>query len=500
MGNSGDRPIRALAVDLPNLCIETDTPVYMGNNLRPPLLFADILDMMRDLYAFNFNVPIFFIIDARVQPHAMSTAEAQLLLDMERRDSHDLERIWRMRRRLTGGSSRETTKAKEKEKADFAMCDLANRLDVALITEDRLLPEAESGRLQRPDDLIRFVPRRSSRDEQFRFVPATRRTETRSLASLVAPLTDDEYWDEWARCVKVLAPHMEREQKKWDLECIKYVRDTRVATVPAPAVVPEPSAVAEPTAVAGSVASSVEPLARTSEPPVPAPLVPVAAFVFGDLRDLAAHRNSVVEMIGRAFRTDSGLEFRLYAAGMGVKVELADSSVDLHGASFISATGQLDFDGRAWILRDARINGSVSNEEVHRLKDSGQGMRRGPGFSDWGRSPRWRWARRTPPTAPQPTPAEATPAPAQPSRTTDSTAPAQLPTQPQTSEGTTGKTQQRDTRNQRSEPTPEVFPPGPPAPAGDDADVGNSGTRRTLLATAISIALVVATLLYVFVR
>lgn len=410
MGAFDEKPIRALAVDLANLSIRTDAPVLMGSNARQPLLLRDVIDIMNDLYGFEFNIPIFFIIDARVVPYNMTRPETEDLWRMESAEPHDLERVWRIRKQRFGISRREDDKSRFKETADAALCELANKRNVAVVSGDRFFSESQSGKLQRPLDLIRFRPHRESRSEGFTFYNESMEYGGRPLPQLVADLTNDEYWDEWAECAQILSGHMDRDQKKHDRSVISTwlknrVRDSARSTSlsPTPAGPPEIPSGHRPDQSVSTAATENLPAPRTDHLPpeesvpvevVPAPplraerLVPEAVFVFRDLRDLRAHQGMTVEMVSRPFRVGEQLFFKLYAAGMGVLVELADDQDIKTGHQFISATGLLELADHGWVLRNASINGVVPSEDVEELKPLGRRVEL-PTFTQWGRLPTW---------------------------------------------------------------------------------------------------------------
>ena len=410
MGPFEGKPIRAIAVDIPVLSIPTDTPVFMGRNRRPPLLFADIADIMRDLYALEFNIPIFFIIDAQVDPYNMTVEEEAYMRHMESAPPHDLERIWRMRPQRFGFGYKVDEKSRFREKADAAICELVNKRDVAVISGDGFGTEARTGKLQRPEDLVRFQAKRSSRELPFAFLNRTERLRGLSLHDVVAPLSNDEYWDEWEECARILAGHMGREQKRSDREWISHVQSNRVSDGTElitgrdePATTESgnysevkggpKSHVATEEAVLPHSHEPEQSSGITSDPSHTIPrLVPDAAFVFRDLRDLRAHQGMTVEMVSRPFRVGEQLFFKLYAAGMGVLVELTGDQVITTDHHFVSATGRLELDNGGWVLRDASINGVVSAAEVEELKSLGRRLDP-PTFTPWGRLPRWRWRR-----------------------------------------------------------------------------------------------------------
>ena len=412
MGAFDERPVRALAVDLANLSIRTDTPVMMGSNSRQPLLFRDVIDIMNDLYGFEFSIPIFFVIDARVVPYNMTRPETEDLWRMESAAPDESDRVWRIRKQRFGISRREDDKSKFKERADAALCELANKRNVAIISGDRFYTESQSGKLQRPLDLIRFRPYRETREESFTFYNESLEHGDRPLPQLVADLTDDEYWDEWYECAQILSGHMEKEQKRNDRYVISEwlkgrVRSAAISASTTTTKPPEILPVQETNQSTSTPASGSLPAARIDHAPpeksvpmvaVPASqptadrLVPDAVFVFRDLRDLRAHQGMTVEMVSRPFWVDEQLFFRLYAAGSGVLIEVAEIQNVKTEHEFMSATGQLELADHGWVLRDASINGVVSAEEVEELKSLGRRLDP-PTFSPWGRLPRWRWRR-----------------------------------------------------------------------------------------------------------
>ena len=413
MGAFDERPVRALAVDLANLSIKTDTPVMMGSNLRQPLLFRDVIDIMNDLYGFDFSIPIFFVIDARVVPHNMTRPETEDLWRMESAAPDESDRVWRIRKQRFGISRREDDKSKFKERADAALCELANKRNVAIISGDHFYTESQSGKLQRPLDLIRFRPYRETREESFTFYNESLEHGDRPLPQLVAELTDDEYWDEWYECAQILSGHMEKEQKRNDRYVISEWLKSRVrsSAISASTTSTKPLEilpVQETNQSTSTPAGGSLPAVRTDHAPpeksvpvaaVPASqptsdrLVPDAVFVFRDLRDLRAHQGMTVEMVSRPFWVGEQLFFRLYAAGSGVLIELAEIQNVKTEHEFMSATGQLELADHGWVLRDASINGAVSSREVEELKPLGRRVEL-PTFTQWGRLPRWRWSGR----------------------------------------------------------------------------------------------------------
>lgn len=402
----GELPIRSIAVDLANLRLDTDQPVLMGKTERQPLLFRDITDIMRALEELQLGVPIFYVIDARVNPHGMRPEEEAFIRELESRDPRYTDRIWRMKQRRFGISKKEDAKSLLREKADVALCDLANALDTAIISGDRFGEEARTGRLARPDSLVRFEANRTSRDHQFGFSNRSRQFPLRNLETLTAHLTDEEYWDEWCRGARILADHMHRQQKKDDREVIDHYLSTRT---PKTEKNRKSRVVTRSTdfshievTFTGTDSSAPEAVTEIHEQDVPVPVpvvapvpvavIPEAAFIFRDLHDLKTHVDQPVEMISRIFRQDTSLYFRLYGSGMGVLLDVPNASEYHTSHEFMSATGVLRRLDSGWVLTSARVNGTVTAAELESMKDAGRQVSR-PTFSPWGRLPRWRWSK-----------------------------------------------------------------------------------------------------------
>jgi hypothetical protein len=453
MGVFSEKPVRALAVDLPNLCIKSDPEVYMGNSLRPPLLFDDIVHIMRDIEEMELRIPVFYVIDHHVYPHAMTAQQAKRLEKMETASPRSPERIWRMGKAggLTPTARRNSV---AQMKADHAICNLVNQRKIAVLTEDRFRGEIEAGRLNRPEELLRFHPVRSTRDQPFRFVNESARTRL-DLRALVADLTEDEFWDEWERCARVMVQHVGKTQRKSDIRLIdqwvasRNSSDSAAATaeeiaaylasvetdsmqaLPVPLVKRKSHKVRQPKkSVHDSIASVgtrgennvitvttagpsrpngaiARELGRPQDPqvavPKKSPPRPVeATFVFLKQGDLLRHRDRQVEVIGRVFSSGDSLQFRLYGAGLALSLDLRSPPAGARSYGFASATGLLQFDGRNWALRDAVFNGEVTNDRVQQVA-SGAVAFVPPRFSPWGRLPARLHARKSKPSDDEPT-------------------------------------------------------------------------------------------------
>lgn len=419
MGVFAEKPVRAIAVDLPNLCIKTDADVRMGRTRRPPLLLVDILHVMRDLEALDLGVPIFYLIDHHVNPHAMTNVERQVFRDMEDSDISHPRKIWRMRRRIS--------------KADTALCALLNERSVAVLTEDRFRDEIEAGRLQEPHRMIRFHPIRDSRDEPYRFLNMSQMIGG-DLSSLAAVMNEDEFDREWRACAQLLSRYMGMTA---GIKSRRSLRDRTSGTNGRPndygeATEDEIKEYLERSAEAFRTVDDSnqswaalreirtdigDPAETLAVDPPDATLETVrarrkadAVFLFLKAADLRKHQGQNVEVIARTFVKDDVVQFRLYAAGLSLTLELKEQPAITTSHMFASATGLLEYDGRDWVLRDATWNGVVDNARVQAVARGGEPTEP-PRFSSWGRWPHRARKRPVPPppivsapTAPPPSP------------------------------------------------------------------------------------------------
>jgi hypothetical protein len=194
---------RAIVVDLANIRVpaKDEDKVLMGNKLQDPFYFQDIKDIMNDVDNLGLHVPVFYLLDTLVTPHDMTESEKADFVDMQASSVFSKSHIWRI--------------GEQFQKADFAICELANNLDAMIFSGDRFRDHISNKTIQRPDDLIQFSPNRANRQNQHQFNKTGGRRKAQPSDFIVRSIDTDEYWANWDAHVRIILKWLNPIAMEW---------------------------------------------------------------------------------------------------------------------------------------------------------------------------------------------------------------------------------------------------------------------------------------------